>query len=395
MIRLSRRITDTPEKSYGMCEKAAAFSPQDDLIHLELGRPYYDTPQHIKDATIRALQAGEVHYSDMQGNAALRQALAQKLASRNAIAVDPEQIIITNGLTQASFMAFMAVVDAGDEVIVLDPYYPQHIGKIEMAGGRAVPVPLDPANGFGIRPDWIEARITPRTRALVLVNPGNPTGRVYTEEELAGVADIAIRHNLVVIADEVYECITYDGAQHISIASLPHMSERTISMFAFTKAYAMDGWRLGYAVTSRAIMHGMAKIFTSEVTHVNTFIQQGALAAVTGPYEPIQDMIDADRRNRDLMVQRLSSMANITCAVPQGSIYAFPDISRTGYSSQALAEMILESARVAVEAGSFYGSGGEGHLRLCFGSQPHERIEAAMDRLSRFFAILPVARSGN
>jgi aspartate aminotransferase len=212
---------------------------------------------------------------------------------------------------------------------------------------------------------------------------------------LAGVADIAIRHNLVVIADEVYECITYDGAKHISIASLPHMSERTISMFAFTKAYAMDGWRLGYAVTSRAIMHGMAKIFTSEVTHVNTFIQQGALAAVTGPYEPIQDMIDADRRNRDLMVQRLSSMANITCAVPQGSIYAFPDISRTGYSSQVLAEMILESARVAVEAGSFYGSGGEGHLRLCFGSQPFERIEAAMDRLSRFFAILPVAQSGH
>ena len=341
MIRLSRRITETPEKSYGMCEKAAAFSPQDDLIHLELGRPYYDTPQHIKDATIRALQAGEVHYSDMQGNAALRQALTQKLASRNGIAVDPEQVIITNGLTQASFMAFMAVVDAGDEVIVLDPFYPQHIGKIEMAGGRAVPVPLDPANGFGIRPDWIEARITPRTRALVLVNPGNPTGRVYTEAELAGVADIAIRHNLVVIADEVYECITYDGTKHISIASLPHMSERTISMFAFTKAYAMDGWRLGYAVTSRAIMHGMAKIFTSEVTHVNTFIQQGALAAVTGPYEPIQDMIDADRRNRDLMVQRLSSMANVTCAVPQGSIYAFPDISRTGYSSQALAGMIL------------------------------------------------------
>jgi len=391
MIRLSRRVTDTAEKSYGMCDKAAAFIPQEGLIHLELGRPYYDTPQHIKDATIRALQAGEVHYSDMQGNAALRRALTDKLASRNSMVVDPDQIIVTNGLTQASFMAFMAVVDAGDEVIVLDPYYPQHIGKIEMAGGRVVPVPLDAAEGFRIRPDWIEAKVTARTRALVLVNPGNPTGRVYTEGELASVADIATRHNLVVIADEVYEHITYDGAKHVSIASLPHMSERTISMFAFTKAYAMDGWRLGYAVASGAIIQGMAKIFTSEVTHVNTFIQHGALAAVTGPYEPIQAMIDADRRNRDLMVQRLNCMPNVTCDVPQGSIYAFPDISRTGYRAQALAETILESAGVVVEAGSFYGACGEGHLRLCFGSQPYERIEEAMDRLSRFFTALAVA----
>ncbi|MEA3180501.1 MAG: aspartate aminotransferase [Gammaproteobacteria bacterium] len=388
MIRLSRRVTDTAEKSYGMCDKAAAFIPQEGLIHLELGRPYYDTPQHIKDATIRALQAGEVHYSDMRGNAALRQALADQLASRNSMVVDPDQIIVTNGLTQASFMAFMAVVDAGDEVIVLDPYYPQHIGKIEMAGGRVVPVPLDAAEGFRIRPEWIEAKVTARTRALVLVNPGNPTGRVYTEGELASVADIATRHNLVVIADEVYEHITYDGAKHVSIASLPHMSERTISMFAFTKAYAMDGWRLGYAVASGAIIQGMAKIFTSEVTHVNTFIQHGALAAVTGPYEPIQAMIDADRRNRDLMVQRLNCMPNVTCDVPQGSIYAFPDISRTGYRAQALAETILESAGVVVEAGSFYGTCGEGHLRLCFGSQPYESIEEAMDRLSGFFAAL-------
>jgi aspartate aminotransferase len=371
-----------------MCDKAAAFVPQDGLIHLELGRPYYDTPQHIKDATIRALQAGDVHYSDMRGNAALRQALTDKLAGSNSIQVDPDQIIITNGLTQASFMAFMALVDEGDEVIVLDPYYPQHIGKIEMAGGRAVPVPLDAAGGFRIRPDWIEAKVTARTRALVLVNPANPTGRVYTQGELVSLADIATRHNLVVIADEVYECITYDGAKHISIASLPHMAERTVSMFAFTKAYAMDGWRLGYAVASKALIQGMAKIFTSEVTHVNTFIQHGALAAVTGPYEPIQAMIDADRRNRDLMVRRLNSMPNVSCAVPQGSIYAFPDISHTGYRAQPLAEKILESARVVVEAGSFYGTCGEGHLRLCFGSQPYERIEEAMARLSRFFTTL-------
>ena len=163
-------------------------------------------------------------------------------------------------------------------------------------------------------------------------------------------------------------------------------------MFAFTKAYAMDGWRLGYAVASNEIVEGMAKIFTSEVTHVNTFIQYGALAAVTGPYAPIQAMIDADQRNRNLMVSRLNRMSNVTCEMPQGAIYAFPNISRTGYPAQHLAERILESVHVVVEAGSFYGATGEGHLRLCFGSQPYEVVEDAMDRLSGFFAALPPAR---
>jgi len=392
MSRLSRRITHTAAKSYGMCDQAAAFATQSGLIHLELGRPYCDTPQHIKDATIKALQDGEVHYSDMRGNAALREALARKLASVNEIHVDPDQIIVTNGLTQASFIAFMALVDEGDEVIVLDPYYPQHIGKIEIAGGRAVKVPLDASAGFSIRGDWIERSITARTRAIVLVNPANPTGRVYTRRELESVAELAARHDLVVISDEVYECITYDRSKHVSIASLPHMAERTVSMFAFTKAYAMDGWRLGYAVASKQIVEGMAKVFTSEVTHVNSFVQYGALAAVTGPYEPIQAMIDADQRNRDLMVSRLNRMPGVSCATPQGSIYAFPNISRTGYPSQQLAELILESVHVVVEAGSFYGAAGEGHLRLCFGSQPYEVIEAAMDRLGRFFASLPTSQ---
>ncbi|HEY2679472.1 MAG TPA: aminotransferase class I/II-fold pyridoxal phosphate-dependent enzyme, partial [Steroidobacteraceae bacterium] len=270
------------------------------------------------------------------------------------------------------------------------PYYPQHIGKIEMAGGRVVRVPLDAAGGFRIRPDWIEEKVSARTRAVVLVNPSNPTGRVHTLDELSSLAGIAVRHNLVIIADEVYEGITYDQAKHISIASLPHMAERTVSMFAFTKAYAMDGWRLGYAVAPKAMMKGLAKVFTSEVTHVNTFVQEGALAAVTGPYEPIQAMIDADRRNRDLMVRRLNGMRNVVCSLPPGAIYAFPDISRTGYGAQPLAEKILQSARVVVEAGTFYGKCGEGHLRLCFGSQPYELIEEAMNRLDKFFNALSV-----
>lgn len=386
MLRFARRITQTSKKSYGMFAKAAALATDGrDLIHLELGQPVHDTPTHIKEATIRALQAGHVHYSDLQGIPPLREALAAKVRKHNKIEVDASEILITNGLTQASFAAFMALVDEGDEVILLEPYYPQHLGKVEMAGGRVIFAPLDKDAGFRIRKDLIEALITPKTRMIVLVNPSNPTGRVYSLEELQHLADLAIAHNLVVVADEVYEQIVFDRAEHISIASLPGMKERTISMFAFTKAYAMDGWRLGYLAADKAMMPALMKITASEVTHVNTFIQHGALAAVTGPALVLEAMVEDDRRKRDLVVTRLNQMPGVKCALPEGTIYAFADISGTGLGAQDAADAILDQVDVVVEAGSFYGPAGEGHLRVCFGSQSYERLEEAMDRLAKFF----------
>lgn len=386
MPRFARRITQTSKKSYGMFAKAAALGNDGrDLIHLELGQPVHDTPSHIKDATIRALQAGEVHYSDLQGMLPLRQALAAKLREHNGLDVGADEILITNGLTQASFAAFMALVDDGDEVILLEPYYPQHLGKVEMAGGRVVFAPLDKEAGFRIRKELIAPLVTPRTRMIVLVNPSNPTGRVYCREELQDIADLAIAHDLVVVSDEVYEQIVFDRAEHVSIASLPGMKERTISMFAFTKAYAMDGWRLGYLAADKAMMPALMKVTASEVTHVNTFIQHGALAAVTGPATVLDDMVQDDRRKRDLVVSRLNQMPGVTCAMPEGTIYAFPDISGTGLGAQEAADAILDKVDVVVEAGSFYGPAGEGHLRVCFGSQSYERLEEAMDRLARFF----------
>ena len=385
MRKLARRITETSKKSFGMYARAAALGVTgEDLIHLELGKPVHDTPRHIKDAAIAALLDGKVHYGDLQGEAPLRTALAEKLRSFNGIDVGADEVLVTNGLTQASFAAFMALVDEGDEVILLEPYYPQHVGKIELAGGKVVTVPLDAANNFSIRADWIGDAVTQRTKMIVLVNPCNPTGRVYSREELEALAEVVVAHDLFVISDEVYEFITFDDHRHISIASLRGMRERTVSMYAFTKAYAMDGWRIGYLTADASLIPALMKITANEVTHVNTFIQYGALAAVTDGDASVRAMTDDDRIARDIVVRALNQMPGVRCPMPDGTIYAFPDIRGTGRSAQELADSMLEEARVVVEAGSFYGPAGEGHLRICFGSQPHDRIEEAMTRLSRF-----------
>lgn len=382
-IRPARRITETSPKNFGMFSKAVGRPG--DLIHLELGMPVDDTPRHIKDATIAALQAGEVHYSDLQGLPALRSAIAQKLRDRNAMAIGPDEIIVTNGLTQASFAAFMAFLDAGDECLLLAPYYPQHIGKAELAGAKVTVAPLNAANGFSISRDLIVPHITDATRAIALINPCNPTGRVYTRAELQVIADLAQEHDLLVLSDEVYEEIIYDAAQHVSIASLPGMKERTITMFAFTKAYAMDGWRLGYIAADAALIGPLMKITTNEVTHVNTFIQHGALAAVTGDRSILEGMVSRDRDRRDLVVTRLNQMPGVVCAPVEGTIYAFPNIAATGLTAQDCADRLMEEAGVVVEAGSFYGAAGEGHLRICFGCAERPVLEEAMDRLQAFF----------
>lgn len=389
MTYLAQRVTQGRKKSYGMYAKAASMAAAGrDLIHMELGSPHADTPLPVKQATIEALMAGNVHYSHFQGLPKLRAALAEKLRDSNGLNVDASDIVVTNGLTHASFAAIMALIDPGDEVILLEPYYPQHLGKIELAGGKPVFAELDAANRFAIDPKRIEAKITRATKMICLVNPCNPTGRVYSRAELQALADIAIRYDLVVIADEVYEEILFDGVAHISIASLPGMSERTVSMFAFTKSFAMDGWRIGYLTAPAAMIEGILKITTSDVTHVNTFIQEGAYAAIKGPAEILAQMVREDKAKRDIVVSRLNQMPGVVCDWPEGAIYAFPDVSRLGLPSQQLAELILEKANVVVEAGSFYGSAGEGHLRICFGSQSSERISEAMDRLQSFFGSL-------
>lgn len=384
MARIAARITSSAPKNYGMYAKAAGLPNQGDLIHLELGQPAHDTPGHIKAATIAAIEAGHVHYSDLPGIAPLREALSHKLRTFNGIAATAADVVVTNGLTHGSFAAFFAILDPGDEVILLDPHYPQHAGKIELAGGRVVSVPLDAEQGFSIRGEWIEAKVTARTKAIVLVNPSNPTGRVHRREELEALAHVAIRHDLLVISDEVYEYNVYEG-RHVSIASLPGMAERTISLYAFTKSYAMDGWRLGYATAAPDILGAMLKVTANDVTHVNTFAQHGALAAITGDPAVLRHMVEDEKAKRDFLVAALNQMPGVVCPLPEGSIYAFPDIRKTGLDSQTLADRLLAEVRVVVESGAFYGAQGEGFLRICFGSQSLPVIREAVRRLEVFF----------
>lgn len=384
MSRIAVRISSSAPKNYGMYAKAARLPDQRALIHLELGQPAHDTPEHIKAATIAALTDGQVHYSDLSGIGPLRTAIAHKLRTFNGIAATADDVLVTNGLTHGSFAAFFAILDPGDEVILLDPHYPQHAGKIELAHGRAVSVPLDAERGFSIRADWIDAEVNRLTKAIVLVNPSNPSGRVYTRDELEALAELAIRHDLIVISDEVYEYNVYEG-RHISVASLPGMAERTVSLFAFTKSYAMDGWRIGYATAAPDILGAMRKVTANDVTHVNTFVQHGALAAITGNPLVLRNMVADERAKRDFLVGALNRMPGVVCPLPQGTIYAFPDIRRTGLDSQTLADRLLEQTGVVVESGAFYGAQGEGYLRVCFGSQTLPVIEAAVSRLEAFF----------
>jgi aspartate aminotransferase len=384
----SSRLGSQEDKSFGMYEVAAEMQSQgvDDIIHLEVGRPSFDTPLHIKEATKKALDDGMVHYGDLRGNLPFREALAKKLQSFNNIAVVPDEVLVTNGLTQASFATFMAALDDGDEVIVLEPFYPQHNKKIELLGGKVVSVPLIKAEGFRLNPQAVEDAITDKTRMIVFVNPSNPVGRVFSLEEITALADIATRHDLLVFSDEVYEYVIYDERKHVSIASLPGMRERCISAFAFTKAYAMDGWRLGYVAAAQHFVDAIFKVTLNETTHPNIFAQEGGLAATAGSQDCVRDMVTEDSRRRDLVHRRLNAMPGITCELPHGSIYAFPDFSSLEQPSDELAVDLLKKTHVATEAGSFYGPSGDGHLRFCFGSEPYDRLEQAMDRIDDYLA---------
>jgi aspartate aminotransferase len=379
------RMASQATKSFGMVEVAARLQAEGiDVIHLEVGRPSADTPRHIKEGAKRALDLGIVHYGDLQGTRKLREALATKLHRDNGLPFGPDEILVTTGLTQASFAAFMAGLDPDDEVIVLEPYYPQHNSKISLVGGRVVSVPLRAQDGYRLDAGAVEAAITSRTTMIVLINPANPVGTVFSRDELQALADIALRHDLIVVSDEVYELIIYGDARHISIASLDGMAERTITLGAFTKAYAMDGWRLGYAAARPAFIRQMQRVTMNETTHPCVFVQEGGISALEGSKDCLREMLADDLRRRDLVVERLNRMPGVRCHVPDGTIYAFPDFSGLRLPSTELAHAILRHAHVAVEAGSFYGSSGEGHLRVCFGSEPYDRLAEAMDRIEAF-----------
>ena len=354
------------------------------VYRLVQGEPDFATPPHIIDAATRAMHEGFTHYPPSEGYLDLREAIAGKLARDNNLVVDPKtELIVTNGAGLGLYLALMAVVDPGDEVIVSDPTYGPYLNDILLAEGTPVLVPLHP-DAAG-RPRWeaslLQAAITPRTRAIVINTPANPTGVVLSEAELHGIAELAIRHDLVIIADEVYEKLVYDGAHHISIAALdPAVAARTITVNSFSKTYAMTGWRLGYNAGPAALVATMEKVNSVCGRAAAAFVQRAGIAALTGPQDCVAAMIAAYDARRLLVEAQLREVPDLRWISPQGTFYVFLDCTAFGTDSRLLAERLLADGHVVLTPGTYYGPAGAGWLRLSFAAAP-ETITAGVAAL--------------
>jgi aspartate aminotransferase len=363
------------------------------IMHLERGEPDFDTPPHIVEALAAAARAGETHYPDQRGTLALRQALVEKLARENGIACEPDDIVMANGGTHALFLAFQALLGDGDEVLVLSPHWMAIPKLVAFAAGarmRTAPAYLDLLEGaldpaaFAAR---LRAALQPQTRGIYLNTPNNPTGAVLTREQLAALAEVAIERDLWVVSDEAYEHLVFDNIRHISIASLPGMAGRTLSVYTFSKSYAMTGWRVGYMVTPPALRAVMGPLLAFYTTHgVFPSVQSAARAALTGPQEAVQQMRRAYQERRDLLLAGLAGQSAIRVPVPRGAFYGFANVGAAlgGRDVWALVDEWLELG-VAVLPGTAFGSEYGDWVRLSLATRREDVIEAAA-RLKHHYA---------
>jgi aspartate/methionine/tyrosine aminotransferase len=371
---------------------AGEISARGDTVYRFVqGEPDFDTPEHIVEAAMRAMKDGFTHYPPSEGYLDLREAIASKLARENALHVDPRtEVIVTNGAGLGLYLAIMAVVDPTDEVILSDPTYGPYRNDILLAGGTPVLVPQR-SDDLG-RPRWdlaaVAAAITPRTRAIIINTPSNPTGVVMNDAELQGIAALAVKHDLVIIADEVYEKLIFDGARHVSIATLdPDVAARTITVNSFSKTYAMTGWRLGYNVATPTLIATMEKVNSVCGRAAAAFVQQAGISALNGPQQSVTDMVDAYAFRRHLVEDQLREMPKVSWISPEGAFYVFLDVSAFGRDSRALAERMLRDAHVVLTPGTYYGPAGAGWLRLSFSASPAELVgglERLHETLSRW-----------
>jgi len=346
------------------------------IIHLEVGLPDFDTPQHIKDACIEAMNRGEVNYTSNYGLLELRQAISFKLNAANGISYCPDnEIIVTSGVTEAIYMSMMALINPGDEVLVMMPAFPAYHAAIKMAGGVPVEVHLDEKNAFMPDSDAVKAKITSKTRMMIVNSPCNPTGAVYNRTSLEGLAKLAVAHNLFVISDEIYEEMIYGDAEHISMASLPGMFPRTLTLNGFSKSYAMTGWRIGYVAAPEKLTRALLKVRQYITVCSTSFAQWGALDALIGDQTCVADMVSAFNRRRKLVYSALSSMPALTINEPLGAFYAFPNVSQLSESPMELAEYLLDEAKIALVPW------GENHLRISYANS-YDNLEIAMNRLN-------------
>jgi aminotransferase len=347
-----------------------------DIIGLHAGEPDFPTPKHIVEAGSRALDDGYTHYTHGAGLLQLREEISRKLLEENDIESNPKtEITVTTGGFAAIFATIQATINSGDEVIVLQPSWPSYAGFVLLADGLPVPVPLRGPDFEPSRED-VNQRITERTKMILVNSPNNPTGMVYSQSCLLELAKLAKEHGLLILTDEVYEKIIFDGNKHFSIASRPEFKNSTITVNSFSKTYAMTGWRVGYVVANEAITNGIRKMHGYMASCAAASAQKAALEALSGPQDCINEMIEEYHRRRDLIVRGVNEIDGFECKPSKGTFYAFPSVSKLGLPSARITQGLLEQAKLAAIPGSAFGEAGEGYLRLSFATSQRNILEA-------------------
>jgi len=354
------------------------------IIHLEIGEPDFDTPQHIIDAACKAVNSGWTHYGPSAGDPEFRAAIADHIQNSRGFPVEPDEVVVVPGAKPIIYWGITALVDPDAEVIYPNPGFPIYESMINFVGGKPVPIALREEIEFRLDPKELADLVTDKTRLIILNSPQNPTGGVLTWEDLEAIAEIAIENDLMVMSDEPYELILYEGEHH-SIAAVDGMKERTILLDCFSKSFAMTGWRLGYGVMNKELAAQIAKLQTNCTSCTTSFVQRAGIAALQGPMEPSMAMVEQFKQRRDAIVDGLNEIPGISCLRPHGAFYVFPNVTGTGIDCRELADMILEKASVAVLSGTAFGQYGEGYLRLSYANSV-ENINEAVDRIHKLLS---------
>ncbi len=373
----------TPSLTLSIDSKAKAMKAEGiDICGFGAGEPDFDTPEHIKEAAIAALQQGFTKYTPSSGLPELRQAIADKFAADNGLEYRPSQIIVSNGAKHSCYNAILATCEPGDEVIIPSPYWVSYPDMVKLAGAEPVIVQTTERNGWKMTAAEFENAMTPRTKMVIINSPGNPTGAVYSREELEAIVEVAAEEDIYILSDEIYEKLVYDGAKHVSIASLSKAAyDLTITVNGFSKSYAMTGWRLGYMGAPEAIAKAVDSIQSHSTSNPNSFAQKGGIAALKGDQQPLSDMHDEFDMRRNYMYDRISKIANITAVKPQGAFYVLVNISQLGLTSQNFADRLLSKANVAVVPGAAFGD--DRTIRLSYATSI-DVIKKGLDRFQDF-----------
>jgi aspartate aminotransferase len=383
-MEISERAAQlTPSLTLSIDSKAKAMKAEGiDVCGFGAGEPDFDTPEHIKAAAIEALQAGFTKYTPSAGIPELRAAIAEKLAADNGLTYRAGQVIVSNGAKHACYNAILATCQPGDEVIIPAPYWVSYPDMVRLVGAEPVIVPTMERNNWKMRPEDFQNAMTPRTKMLIMNSPCNPTGSVYTREELEAIVEVASGEDIYILSDEIYEKLVYDDAKHVSIASLSKEAyDLTITVNGFSKSYAMTGWRLGYLAAPEAVAKAVDSIQSHTTANPSSFSQRGALAALKGDQQPVADMREEFDMRRNYMIDRLSKIPNVTAVKPQGAFYVLLNVSQLGLTSQNFADRLLSKANVAVVPGAAFGD--DRTIRLSYATSI-DIIKKGLDRLQDF-----------